>query len=63
LSEHTSELWVSIIALAGWLILALSSFRAYQVGAKKTVVMALAWISIFFLLAALFSAVSPGGRP
>ena len=55
--------WVSIVALVGWLVLALSSFRAHQVGAGKTLVMGLAWVSIFFLAAALFTAVSPGGRP
>ena len=55
--------WVSIIALTGWLVLAASAFRAQRVGAGKTVVMALAWISIFFLVAAVFSAVSPGGGP
>jgi hypothetical protein len=55
--------WVSIVALLGWLILAASAYRAKQVGAGKTIVMALAWVSIFFLVAAVFSAVSPGGRP
>jgi hypothetical protein len=55
--------WVSIIALSGWLILALSSYRAQRVGARKTVVMALAWVSIFFLLAAIFSAVAPPPTP
>ena len=46
--------WVSLIALAGWLVLALSSYRAQRVGAGRTVVMALAWASIFFLVAAVF---------
>ena len=55
--------WVSIIALSGWLVLALSSYRAHQVGAGKTLVMALAWISIFFLVAAVFSAVAPEQSP
>ena len=55
-----SEQWVSIVALTGWLVLALSAYRAHRVGARKTVVMGLAWIAIFFLLAALFSAVAPG---
>jgi hypothetical protein len=48
--------WVSIVALAGWLVLALSAYRAHRVGAKATVVMGLAWIAIFFLVAALFGA-------
>jgi hypothetical protein len=55
--------WVSIIALAGWLLLAVGAFRAQRVGAGKTVVMALVWISIFFLAAAVFSAVSPEQAP
>ena len=55
--------WVSIVALSAWLILALSSYRAHQVGAGKTLVMGLAWISIFFLVAAVFSAVAPGPSP
>jgi len=46
--------WVSIIALSAWLVLALSAFRAQRVGAAKTTVMALVWISIFFLAAAVF---------
>lgn len=49
--------WVSIIALIAWLVLALSALRAHRIGAKQTVVMALAWISIFFLVAAVFGAV------
>jgi hypothetical protein len=55
--------WVSLVAVAGWLVLALSAYRAHQVGAKKTIVLALAWIAIFLLVAAVFAAVSPGGRP
>jgi len=55
--------WVSIVALAGWLVLALSSYRAHRVGAGKTLVMGLAWISIFFLVAAVFSAVAPAPAP
>ena len=51
--------WVSIVAMVGWLALALSAYR----GAKKTIVLALAWIAIFLLIAAVFAAVSPGGRP
>ena len=55
--------WVSIIALCAWLILALGSYRAHRVGAGKTLVMGLAWISIFFLVAAVFSAVAPRLSP
>jgi len=55
--------WVSIVALLAWLALAVGSFRAYRVGAKKTVVMALGWISIFFLAAAVFAVISPEQSP
>jgi hypothetical protein len=60
LSEYQ---WVSIIALSAWLVMALSSYRAHQVGAGRTLVIALAWISIFFLVAAVFSAVAPEPSP
>jgi len=49
--------WVSIIALVGWLVLALGAFRAHRVGAKQTIVMVLAWGAIFLLVAAIFSAI------
>jgi hypothetical protein len=55
--------WISLIALLGWLVIAFGAFRAHRVGAGKTVVMALTWVAIFFLVAAVFAAVSPGGRP
>jgi hypothetical protein len=55
--------WVSLIALLGWLVLAIGSYRAHRVGAGRTLVMGLAWISIFFLVAAVFSAVAPEPTP
>jgi len=55
--------WVSIVALTGWLVLALSAWRAQRVGASKTLVMALAWIAIFLLLAGAFALVAPEPRP
>ena len=55
--------WISLIALAAWLVLALSAYRAQRVGAGRTLVMVLAWVSIFFLVAAVFSAVAPGPAP
>jgi len=51
----TSTPWVSVVALVGWLVLALAAFRARRVGARKTVVMALGWVAIFLLAAAIFS--------
>jgi hypothetical protein len=55
--------WVSIIALVGWLALAVSSYRAHRIGAGKTVVMVLAWGAIFMLLAAVFAQVAPEPSP
>ena len=48
--------WVSLIALAGWLVLALSAWRARGVGTKKTLLIALMWGAIFVLVAAVFAA-------
>ena len=46
----TGNSWVSLIALSGWLVLALSSYRAHRIGASKTLVMATAWLAIFLLV-------------
>ncbi len=48
--------WVSLIALVGWLVLALGSYRAHRVGARQSVVMGLAWIGIFLLATGIFMA-------
>lgn len=42
--------WVSLIALTGWLVLALGSYRAHRVGGGKTLIMATAWVGIFLLV-------------
>ena len=39
--------WVSIVALTGWLILALGSLAAYRLSWKKSIVLALTWAAIF----------------
>ena len=49
--------WVSLIALIGWLVLALGSYRAHRIGVRKSVVMGLAWIAIFLLVAGIFAAI------
>ena len=49
--------WVSIVALAGWLVLALSSYRAHRVGAGRTLVMGTAWLALFLLATGLFLAI------
>jgi hypothetical protein len=46
--------WVSLVALLGWLVLALSGYRAYRVGARKTLLMATAWVGLFLLVTGLF---------
>ena len=39
--------WVAIISLVACLVLALASFRAHQLSIGKTMVMALAWASLW----------------
>ena len=53
----TGYSWVSLIALVGWLVLAVSAFRAERVDLCKALMMALAWVSIFLLVAAVFTVV------
>jgi len=49
--------WISLVALAGWLILALSAFRAQRIDMKKTLMMALAWATVFLVVAGVFVAI------
>jgi hypothetical protein len=49
--------WVSLIALSGWLVLALGSYRAHRIGARKSVVHGLAWAGIFLLVTGAFVAI------
>lgn len=46
--------WVSLIALAGWLVLALGAYRAHRIDAAKTLKMALTWAAIFVAIAIVF---------
>ncbi len=48
--------WVSLIAMAGWLVLAFGSYRAHRVGARQSVVMGLAWLGMFLLATGVFIA-------
>ena len=50
--------WVSIIALLGWLVLALSALRARRIGARKATIMAFVWLSLFALATAVFAGLS-----
>lgn len=47
--------WVSIVALLGWLILAVSAWRSYQVSGKRMLTYILIWGSIFLAVAIFFS--------
>ena len=47
--------WVSIVALAGWLILMLGAYRSYRIDTSRTIRMALIWAAIFMGVAFLFS--------
>jgi hypothetical protein len=42
--------WVSLIALTGWLVLVAGSYRSYRVGARKTLLLATAWLGLFLLV-------------
>lgn len=47
--------WVSIIALLGWLVLALSAYRSQQISASKTFRLLLIWGCVFLGVALVFS--------
>lgn len=49
--------WVSIVAMTGWLVLALGAYRARRVDGKRTLALALAWGAIFLLATAVFAAI------
>ena len=48
---------VSIIALAGWLILALSAYRSYETSCRRTLTYVFVWGSIFIAVALVFAAI------
>ncbi len=49
--------WAWLVSLGACMVLAVSAFGAHRVGARKTIVMALAWIAIFGVVSVLFTAV------
>jgi hypothetical protein len=49
--------WVSVVALLAWLILVGSALRARHINARKGVVYALIWGSIFLAAALIFGAI------
>ncbi|MFB0611398.1 hypothetical protein [Aurantiacibacter poecillastricola] len=48
---------VSIIALLGWLVLALGAYRSHQISASKTIRTILIWGCIFLGVALVFTAI------
>jgi hypothetical protein len=50
--------WVSIVAVLGWLLLALSALRARRIGARTAVTMTLVWLAVFALATAVFAGLS-----
>ena len=53
----TESAWVSLVALAAMLILAISGLRASRLGARRIVTMALMWGSIFAAAVLFFSVI------
>lgn len=49
---------VSLIALLGWLVLMFGAFRAHRIGARRAIVLALLWASIFLAVAFVFSLIT-----
>jgi hypothetical protein len=50
--------WISLISLIGFLVLAIAALRAHRLDARKAVVYALVWGSIFLAVAAAFGALA-----
>ena len=50
--------WVSIIAVCASLVLAWSALRSQRITGRKMLPMALGWIGLFVLVAAVFAAVA-----
>ena len=49
--------WVSLVALSGWLVLAVAAYRARNVRRRQTIAMALGWAAIFLVATAIFSTI------
>ena len=45
---------ISLIALLGWLVLAVGAFRSHRIGGRKMVTMGLTWAAIFVAVALVF---------
>jgi len=49
--------WISIVALAAWLILAVSAYRSHRLSGRTMVKHALVWGTIFLVVAVAFTAI------
>lgn len=47
MNEWSQGQMISLVALVGWLILVVSGFASYRLGARQIVRMALVWATIF----------------
>ena len=54
----TATNWLAVIASLGWLVVAFAALRARRVNARRTVVYALIWGSVFLAAAAIFGSVA-----
>jgi hypothetical protein len=50
----TGDRWVSLIALAAWLILAVSAWRSRRVSAQRTLQMGTLWLGLFLVVVLVF---------
>ena len=50
--------WVSLIALTGWLILAVGAYRAHNMGLRKTLLISTAWLGLFLLVTGVFAMIA-----
>ena len=53
----TAAGWVSVIALTGWLVLALGAYRSHRLDKRKTLLWATAWLGLFLLVAGVFTVI------
>lgn len=47
MSEWSQGQMISLVALVGWLIIVVSGFASYRLGARQVVRMGLIWLAIF----------------
>lgn len=47
--------WVSVVAMIGWLVLAVTAYSGHRLGWRKNLVLALVWVAIFASMTAFIS--------